>query len=246
MTERASAVESGTVAGALDDPSSVADRFVALRSRVDSVARAAGRDPASITLVGVSKRQLRDAMLEAIAAGLTDVGESYVQEAREKLPGLPPVRAHFIGHIQTNKAKTIVELFDVVQSIDRPDAGRAIARAARASGKAVRALIQVNVSPTERYGIAPEDAAAFAAHLREEGLAVDGVMAIAPNTDDAGEIGRGFERAASALAAVGGGTLSIGMSGDWEAAVAHGSTMLRIGTAIFGPRPAATPDRSSQ
>jgi pyridoxal phosphate enzyme (YggS family) len=175
--------------------------------------------------------------VRAIDFGLHDVAENYVQEARAKFVDLPPARRHFIGHIQTNKAKAIVETFDVVQSIDRLDAGRAIAKAARSLGKPVRALLQINISPSERYGVDPSDAPALAARLRDdEGLAIDGVMAIGPLTDDLSEVERAFERAAKTFAEVGGDTLSIGMSGDWEQAIRSGSTMLRIGTSLFGAR----------
>lgn len=208
-----------------------------MRKRIDDAARLAGRDPADIVLVGVTKKQPRASVIAALEGGLTDVGENYVREAREKFAGLPPARKHFIGHIQTNKAKAIVETFDVVQSIDRYDAGRAIARAARAVGRPVTTLVQVNVSPTERFGVAPADAPALAMRLRDdEGLRVDGVMAIGPNTEDRAEIARAFAVAAKTFSAVGGSTFSIGMSGDWQEAIGCGTTMLRIGTAIFGAR----------
>jgi pyridoxal phosphate enzyme (YggS family) len=225
-------------------PNSLADRIATMRERVDAVARRAGRVPGDITLVGVTKKQSRALVLSAIDAGISDIAESYVQEAREKYAGLPPACKHYIGHVQTNKAKAIVETFDVVQSIDRLDAGRAIAKASRALSKPVRALVQINISPSDRFGVDPGDAPALAARLREEeGLAIDGVMAIAPNTSDRDEIGRAFRRAAEAFAAVGGTTLSLGMSGDWEEAIGCGSTMLRIGTAIFGGnRGASRPD----
>ena len=218
-------------------PDSIAGRIDALRARIAASARRAGRDPALVTLVGVTKKQSREAVLAALEAGLSDIAENYVQEARDKYGELPPARKHFIGHVQTNKAKAIVATFDVVQSIDRLDAGRAIAKAARAAGKSVAALVQINVSRAERYGIAPDDAAALAARLRDdEGLAIEGVMAIGPDTEDRAEIARAFAKAAETFAAVGGSTLSLGMSGDWEEAIGCGSTMLRIGTAIFGER----------
>ena len=218
-------------------PKSLVERISELRGRIGEVALRAGRAPEAITLVGVTKHQPRDIVLCALDAGLTDLAENYVQEARAKYAALPGARKHFIGHVQTNKAKAIVESFDVVQSIDRFDAGRAIAKAARALGKPVRTLLQVNISPAERFGVAPADAPALAARLRDdEGLTVDGVMALGPNTTDRGEITRAFACAAETLRAVGGETLSLGMSGDWEEAVACGSTMLRIGTAIFGER----------
>ena len=218
-------------------PNSLAGRIASMRARIDAAARRAGRDPSHITLVGVTKKQSRESVIAAIEAGLTDIGENYAQEARAKYVDLPLARKHFIGHVQTNKAKAIVETFDVVQSIDRLDAGRAIARAAQRAGKPMRALVQINISPGERFGVAPGDAPALAARLRaDEGLAVDGVMAIGPETDDRAAIGRAFAHAAETFARVGGTTLSIGMSGDWEEAIDCGTTMLRIGTAIFGAR----------
>ena len=212
------------------------ERVKNVRARVDAVAVASGRPP--VTILGVTKMQPQDVVRSAIDAGLTDIGENYLQEAREKLSELPPVRTHFIGHMQTNKAKAIAALFDVVQSVDRLDAGLALAKAARNSGKPLAVLVQVNISPSERFGVDLADAPALAAQLRAAGLIVDGVMAIGPITDDLTETDAAFARAATAFAAVGGTTLSLGMSGDWERAIAHGSTMIRLGTAIFGPRPA--------
>jgi len=212
------------------------ERVKNVRARVDAVAVASGRPP--VTILGVTKMQPQDVVRSAIDAGLTDIGENYLQEAREKLSELPPVRTHFIGHVQTNKAKAIAALFDVVQSVDRLDAGLALAKAARNSGKPLAVLVQVNISRSERFGVDPADAPALAAQLRAAGLIVDGVMAIGPITDDLTETDAAFARAATAFAAVGGTTLSLGMSGDWERAIAHGSTMIRLGTAIFGPRPA--------
>jgi uncharacterized pyridoxal phosphate-containing UPF0001 family protein len=137
--------------------------------------------------------------------------------------------------VQTNKAKAIAALFDVVQSVDRLESGLALAKAAQATGKPLRALVQINISPAERFGIPPADAPALARRLRDAGLVIDGVMAIGPL---AGSVDDAFALAAQTFANVGGSTLSLGMSGDWERAIAHGSTMIRLGTAIFGPRPA--------
>jgi pyridoxal phosphate enzyme (YggS family) len=216
---------------AMDITASVAT----LRDRVDRVTTAAQRAPGSVTILGVTKTVPRETVLAAIAAGLTDIGENYLQEARSKYVGLPPVRTHFIGHVQTNKAKAITALFDVVQSVDRLESGLALAKAAQTAGKALRALVQINISPAERFGIAPAEAPALARRLRDEGLVVDGVMAIGPL---GGSVEDAFALAAQTFAAVGGATLSLGMSGDWERASAHGSTMIRIGSALFGPRPA--------
>src|ERR1700736_6729700 len=206
----------------------VAERVAALRERVDEVSLAAGREAGSVAILAVTKTHPRDAVLGALGAGLHDVGENYVQEARGKYVDLPPSPRHFMGHVQTNKAKAIVGLFDVVQSVDRLDAGLALAKAARDAGRRLRVLVQVNVSPTERFGTRPADAPQFAARLRAEGLAVEGVMAIGPLE---GDVDAAFATARGAFEAVGGTTLSLGMSGDWERAVRHGSTMVRRGAA---------------
>jgi pyridoxal phosphate enzyme (YggS family) len=213
---------------------SIGERVEALRARVDDAVAQAGRAPGSVSVLAVTKSHPRADVLDAIAAGMRDVGENYLQEAREKYVDLPPVTKHFIGHVQTNKAKAIATLFDVVQSVDRLDAGLALARAATAAGKTLRVLVQVNISPAERFGIAPAGAPELAAQLRAAGLAVDGVMAIGPLD---GDVDAAFAVAQSTFADVGGTTLSLGMSADWERAIRFGATMIRIGTAIFGARP---------
>jgi len=215
---------------------SVGEAIGAVRAQIAEAAAAAGRDPASIRLLVVTKGHSRELVAAAIECGVTEIGENYVQEARTKYAGLSPVRKHYIGHIQTNKAKAIVQTFDVVQSIDRIEAARAIGQAARALRKPVTALVQVNVSPVERFGITPEAAPALAAAAREHGLIVDGVMAIGPLSGDRAAIRQAFSRAAEAFAQVGGRTLSIGMSSYFREAIACGSTMVRIGTSVFGVR----------
>jgi PLP dependent protein len=196
-----------------------------------------GRPRGSVTVVGVSKRQPAERVAAAVSAGLTDIGENYLQEARTKFSSIPPVRKHYIGHLQTNKAKAVAQLFDVVQSVDRIEAGEALARAARAFEKTLPVLLQVNVSPSERFGCPPVEAPKLAEALRGlEGLRLDGIMAIGPMTANRDEISSAFELAAKTFALVGGSTLSIGMSGDWPQAVRAGSTMIRIGTALFGGR----------
>ena len=229
---------------AMDASTTIAERISRLRLEVAELARSANRNPAEIAIVAVSKLQSPQAVLEAYAAGLRAFGENHVQEAIPKLAGLPAdAERHFIGHIQTNKAKAMVGAFDVIQSVDRINAGLALAKAARALAKRPRALLQINVSSTERYGMLPEQAPALAARLRDEGLDIAGVMAMAPFTSDAGTVREAFMRAADAHARIGGPILSLGMSADWPIAIECGSTMIRVGTAIFGPRPpkGATP-----
>lgn len=217
--------------------SAVAERYRRLRAEVDEALLACGRAAGDAAIVGIAKRQPVEFVAAAVEAGLTDVGENYLREAREKFRLLPPVRRHFVGHVQTNKAAGIAETFDVVQSVDRPEAASALGKAARSAGKQLFVLLQVNVSAAARFGCVPEDAPALADAIRShDALMLEGVMAIGPLATDRAEISRAFELAAKTLARIGGSTLSIGMSGDWREAVRAGSTMLRIGTALFGGR----------
>jgi pyridoxal phosphate enzyme (YggS family) len=219
----------------------IAGRLAELRREIDDELRACGREPGSVRILGVGKKQPAAVLAEAAAAGLRDVGENYVQEAKAKFAVLGEsarlLRKHFIGHVQTNKAKAIVETFDVVQSVDRPEAAIALGAAAERVEKRLPVLLQLNISPAERYGCLPEDAQALAELIRARSwLALEGVMAIGPVTTEETELAAAFALAAKTLTRVGGSTLSIGMSGDWRAAVRAGSTMVRIGTALFGAR----------
>jgi pyridoxal phosphate enzyme (YggS family) len=210
--------------------------LAALQCEIGDALRSIGREPSSVTLVGVGKRQPAQRVAEAIRAGLADLAESYVQEATRKFAALPPVRKHFIGHVQTNKARSIAEAFDMVQSVDRLDAGIALSKA-MSPGRRLPVLLQLNVTPSERFGCPPEEAERLADRLRAlPGLHLDGVMAMGPLTRDRDAVLRAFELAAMTWRRVGGSTLSIGMSGDWREALQAGSTMVRIGEAIFGPR----------
>jgi hypothetical protein len=209
----------------------IAERYAQLRAAV----------PAHVTIVAVSKFHPVEAVREAVAAGVTDVGENYVQEAQRKFGHgeVAQPRKHFIGHVQTNKAKAIASTFDVVQSVDRADAASALAKAAASLGKRLPVLLQLNISPSERFGCPPNDAAALAQLIRShESLELQGVMAIGPITGDESEILGAFQQAAQTFERIGGTTLSLGMSGDWRLAVQAGSTMIRVGSTIFGPRPA--------
>lgn len=218
-------------------PGDPAGNYRALKSAIARELSACGRSPEAVTIVGIAKRQDPARVGDAIDAGLADVGENYLQEARTAFASLPPVRKHFVGHVQTNKAKAIVELFDVVQSVDRVEAGIALSRAATAVGKRLPVLLQLNVSQAERFGCPPAEAERLADALREQpGLSLHGVMAIGPLTADRAEIASAFALAAKTLGRIGGTTLSIGMSDDWREAVRAGSTMVRIGAALFGGR----------
>lgn len=215
---------------------SIAERYAQLRAAV----------PAHVTILAVSKFHPVEAVRQAVAAGVTDIGENYVQEAQRKFGHgelargeLVEPRKHFIGHVQTNKAKAIASTFDVVQSVDRADAASALAKAAASLGKRLPVLLQLNISPSERFGCPPADAAALAQLIRShESLELQGVMAIGPIAGDESEILGAFQQAAQTFERIGGTTLSLGMSGDWRLAVQAGSTMIRVGSTIFGPRPA--------
>jgi len=212
-------------------------KLMQLGAEIEKELQLCGRKPNSVTLIGVSKKQNIQNIQAAILAGLTDIGENYLQEAKTKFPSLPPVCKHFIGHIQTNKAKQIVALFDVVQSVDRIEAVLALDKAAQLANKILPVLLQLNISPTERFGCMPIDALRLAEQIHAANhLQLQGIMAIGPITDHPEQQAEAFAQAATTLREIGGSVLSLGMSGDWRMAVRAGSTMLRMGTALFGKR----------
>lgn len=217
---------------------SIAENLAAVRARIAEAARAAGRDPASVALVAVSKTHPAEAVEQALAAGQTLFGENRVQEAAAKFPALraahPALRLHLIGPLQTNKARDAVRLFDRIESLDRPKLADALAAAIAREGRAPDCLIQVNTGrEPQKAGCAPEDAAALLAHARGLGLAVSGLMCIPPAEGDPAPH---FALLAGLAREFGLGTLSMGMSGDYPAAIAAGATHVRVGSAIFGQR----------
>ena len=211
-----------------------------VRERIARAAERAGRSADGVLLVGVSKTVDAGRIREAIAAGLGALGENRVQEARGKIAEIGrPVAWHLVGHLQTNKVKDALELFDVIHSLDRIDLARELDRRARARGQAVEALLQVNVGNEPGKGGWPPEAveAALDATARLAGLKVRGLMTIPPAVERP-EDARGWFRTLRALGKRHGlPELSMGMSGDFEVAVEEGATMVRVGTAIFGPRP---------
>jgi pyridoxal phosphate enzyme (YggS family) len=210
-----------------------------VRERIARAAERAGRRAEDVLLIGVSKTVDAGRIRAALAAGLTALGENRVQEAREKIAELGrPVAWHLVGHLQTNKVREALELFDVVHSVDRIDLARELDRRARARGRPVDALVQVNVAVEPSKGGWPPEAVETAvdALMALAGLRVRGLMAIPPAVDRA-EDSRGWFRALRKLAERHGlADLSMGMSSDFEVAVEEGATMVRVGTAIFGPR----------
>ncbi len=221
---------------------SIRDNLLRVRERIARAAERAGRDPAEITLVCVSKTKPASLVREALEAGATDFGENYVQEAAEKIPMVGGgARWHMIGHLQSNKAAKAASLFDMVQSVDSAKLASRLARPARELGRVLEVLIEVNVGGEDtKTGTPPEEVPALVeAVLAEEGLHLAGVMGIPPFLDDPEQVRPYFAqlwRIFETLPEANRSVLSMGMSADLEAAIAEGSTMVRVGTAIFGAR----------
>ena len=204
---------------------------------IGAACRRAGRKRQEVTLVAVSKTFPAEAVELAIGAGATHVGENRVQEAREKKPLVRGVaRWHLIGHLQSNKAKEAVALFDMIETVDSIDLAEKIARAAEAAGKRQEILLQVNIGrEPQKSGADPEDAARLVAEIGKMApLSLRGLMAIPPLGDS-----RPHFRAMRELRErIGTEHLSMGMSADYEAAIEEGATIVRVGSAIFGERTA--------
>ena len=225
----------------MDDFSS---RLAQIQDAIASAARKADRDPAEIELLAVSKTQPAEAIREAMRAGVTHFGENKVQEARGKIEELGRGVWHLIGHLQSNKAKDAVRLFDSIDSVDRADLAREINHRAEALGKLQNVLLQVNIAgESTKFGCAPEAACALAEAMNAlPRLCLRGLMTIAPYSPDP-EKSRpyfaGLRLLRDQIEADSGlrlPVLSMGMSGDFAVAIGEGSTCVRIGTALFGER----------
>ena len=222
------------------DAHAIAANLAGIKARIAAACARAGRDPAGVTLVAVSKTHPAAAVEAALAAGQASFGENRVQEAAGKFPGLraahPGMRLHLIGGLQTNKARDAVRVADVIESLDRPRLAEAIAEAIRREGRAPALLVQVNTgAEPQKSGVARDEASAFLRACREgHGLAVSGAMCIPPEGEDPVPH---FRWLASFAADEGLPVLSMGMSGDFELAVACGATQVRVGSAVFGARP---------
>jgi len=229
-------------------PEGIESRLKGVTDQIKAAAARSGRDPNSVRLVAVSKTVSADHVLAAIQAGVTDLGENYVQEAQAKIRALGDenVSWHFIGHLQTNKAKHAVRLFDLIHSVDSVKLARELNKRSADLGKVQNVLVQVNISGERtKSGIETDlamDLVGQMAHL--ENLAICGLMTMPPYFN-APEKVRPYFRALRNLQGlirnehfpnVGMGDLSMGMSGDFEAAIEEGATLVRIGTAIFGKR----------
>jgi pyridoxal phosphate enzyme (YggS family) len=214
-------------------------RLDAVRERIAAAAARRGRNPAEVRLVAVSKTFGADAILPVLAAGQRDFGENRVQEAEAKWPALrqrfPDAILHLIGPLQTNKAREAVALFDAIHSLDREKLAAALAKEIARQGRAPRLFVQVNSGAEEqKAGVLPDAAADFVRRCRDvHGLAIEGLMCIPPLED---EPARHFALLKALADELGLRALSMGMSGDFEAAVEHGATHVRVGSAIFGTR----------
>ena len=218
---------------------SLAEGLASVRSAITEAARRAGRDPAAIDLIAVSKTQSSERIEEAIAAGQRAFGENRVQEAAAKFPALksrhPDLRLHLIGPLQTNKAREAVRLFDAIETLDRPRLAEALAAAMEKEGRRPDCFVQVNTGEEpQKAGAAPEEADGLIAEARDRwGLPVVGLMCIPPLGE---EPALHFALLAKIARRNNLARLSMGMSGDFETAIRLGATELRIGAAIFGER----------
>ena len=221
-------------------PESLAD----VRASIAAAARRAGRSPDDVTLVAVTKTWPADVVLEAIGAGATDLGENRAQEFKEKVTILGDrARWHFIGHLQTNKVRSVVGSCELVHSVDRLGLAESIARRAAAADSIQDVLVEVNVAgDPKKHGVEPPRAVALALQIEElEGVRVRGLMTMPPYPEDP-EQSRPHYKELAALSAQltaelpGAGALSMGMSRDFEVAIEEGATIVRVGTAIFGSR----------
>jgi hypothetical protein len=209
-----------------------------IQSRVAESLALAGRAPGSVQLIAVSKVQPIDRVVAVLDAGHRVFGENYVQEAQAKWPDLRArfgaVQVHMIGPLQTNKAKVAVELFDAIHTLDRLSLAEKLAKLAQTRGTSPDLFVQVNTgAEPQKAGILPDDADGFVAQCRAFDLPVRGLMCIPPEDQDPVPH---FTQLAAMAARNGLTGLSMGMSSDFEAAIAHGATHIRVGSAIFGAR----------
>jgi pyridoxal phosphate enzyme (YggS family) len=230
---------------------SIQDSIREVRERIQRAASRAGRSTDEIALVAVTKGVPIARVREALAGGVSIIGESRVQEAREKRAEIAgPFEFHMVGHVQTNKAGPAVEMFDLIHSLDSERLARALDRRAEALGKRQRVLIEVNTSgDVSKFGVPPRDLDGLLDALQACGhLEVEGLMTIGPFGSGEAGARRSFRLLRSLVPKVQSsglpgsqrGTLSMGMTDDFETAIEEGATMVRVGTAIFGSR--AEPD----
>jgi pyridoxal phosphate enzyme (YggS family) len=228
--------------------SGIKDRLEKVKDRIKKAADACDRNPDSIRLVAVSKTVPTDRVKEAIEAGVTTLGENYVQEAQDKINALVsfPVSWHFIGHLQSNKAKYAVKLFDLIHSVDSFKLARELNKQALKNGRIQQILIQVNISREDtKSGISADETFGLVDSIsRLENLSIKGLMTMPPYFNQPERVRPFFSALRDlrdqikdkAIPDVSMDELSMGMTGDYEAAIKEGATIVRVGTAIFGER----------
>ncbi|MDX8518976.1 YggS family pyridoxal phosphate-dependent enzyme [Mesorhizobium dulcispinae] len=218
---------------------SAVEQLLAVKARIANAEREAKRDPGAVTLVAVSKTFTAEDIRPVIEAGQRVFGENRVQEAQGKWPGLkeafPDIELHLIGPLQSNKAKEAVALFDVIETVDREKIAAELAKETARQGRAPKLYVQVNTgSEPQKAGIEPREAVRFVKRCREaHGLAIEGLMCIPPADENPGPHFALLEKIAREAGVA---KLSMGMSGDYETAIAFGATSVRVGSAIFGSR----------
>lgn len=221
---------------------SIADNIARVRERIANAASRASVDPAGITLIAVTKTVDVPRILEAIEAGVTDIGENYVQDSIRKFDAIGRmVRWHMIGHLQTNKVRHAVPIFDLIQSVDSLALASEIGKRSVALGRTTDVLVEVNISgEASKFGVSPDQTLPFCESIAGiAGVRLSGLMGIAPFVDDETLIRKAFAGLRSLWEKLPAGNrkwLSMGMTADFEIAIEEGSNMVRIGTAIFGPR----------
>jgi PLP dependent protein len=221
------------------DVAAVAANLERVRARIARAAEAAGRDPSSVRLVGVSKTFPPESVVAAVHAGLRDIGENRVQEAAAKAPAVTALGAHpawhLIGHLQTNKVKAALDLFESIESVDSVRLAEALSRHATHS---IRVLLEVNVAgEASKTGFAIDDVPGAAEAIGAmSNITLEGLMTVAPLADDPEDVRPVFKALRELNQRLGLKELSMGMSGDFEVAIGEGATIVRIGRAIFGAR----------
>ena len=212
-----------------------------IRARIAATAESVGRDPSSVTLIAVSKVQPMDRVQAVLNAGHRCFGENKVQEAQGKWPAFRDtfgaVDLHLIGPLQSNKTRAAMELFDAIHTVDRPKLVATLIRLSQEIGRCPRLFVQVNTgAEPQKAGILPQDADALIAEARAGDLPLQGLMCIPPAEADPAPH---FAMLKTIADRNGLADLSMGMSGDFETAIAHGATHVRVGSAIFGARTTA-------
>jgi PLP dependent protein len=221
-------------------PDDVPARLAAIKASIARSARDVGRRPEEVALVAVSKTHATEVIAPALAVGHRIFGENRVQESKSKWPELRErfsgVELHLIGPLQSNKAREAVELFDVIETVDRPKIAETLAAEMARAGKTLKLFVEINTgAEPQKAGILPGDADAFLKHCRESlGLSIAGLMCIPPAEEQASPHFALLNQIAARNGIPG---LSMGMSADFELGIQLGATHVRVGTAIFGSRP---------